>query len=110
MKPHSKVTLALALSLFLLSGLEKSGAAEGSELLSRHQVTAQIPATDADHSSTDAHPDRLTGFSEVTQSDRKRLLAGIGYLYAGFLIALFFCEMSIRREKQPEPTLYLVKK
>jgi len=110
MKPHSKITLAFALSLFLFSGLEKSQATESGKLSNQQQITAQIPTANADHSLIEATPDHLAGISEVTQSDRKRLLAGIGYLYVGFLIALFFCEMSIRKEKPPGPTLYLVKK
>ena len=109
MKPRSPITLAFAFTLFLFTGVETM-ATEGSVQNSREEASSQITTGKVAPSIIEATPDHVSGFSDVTKDERKRLLAGIGYLYIGFLLVLFACEMSIRKEKRPEPKLYLVKR
>ncbi len=110
MKPLSRSLLALTLTILLLTGYEAMGATERNEPI---HLTKFIEAQAAHHIEVAIPPLHSTGVGwkgEVTSHEQKKLLAGIGYLYAGFLMVLFFCEMSIRKEKPRRPNLYLVKK
>ena len=110
MKPNSKILLALTLTIFFLAGVKAKAATGENEPSSRPHAIGQIAAVEIDGATIETKAPPRPGEMEVTQRDQKKLLAGIGYLYAGFLIVLFVCEMSIRKEKRQEPNLYLVKR
>lgn len=110
MKRCSQIRLASVLAMLILTGLKSYGSERHGSGTLHIDSTTLISTSSAGPVSVNSAPIRASAKSEFESKEKKKMLAGIGYLYAGFLLVLFVCELGIRREQPRKTTLYLVKK